>query len=304
MDTLFHGVNVAAITPQRAGSPEADLAAALDLLDHLEKAGVGGIALAGTTGEFLHYSIEERTRLLSFAVKRVRIPILAGVTHSSLAGTLALASQAIEAGAAGLLFMPPYFFRYGPADLLEFFGQVAERLDSAVPRFLYNIPFFTSPIPVDVSITLLSEGLYAGIKDSSGDLAQFEQLRELRERKPFTLLVGNDVIYTKARQRGAHGVVSGVACAVPELMLGLTRAIDQGQAAKTERLEARLQEFIVWLHEFPVPIGVKEAVAARGLTVGPHAIPLPPATEAKRREFRAWLEDWIPTVLAEAAAED
>ena len=45
----------------------------------------------------------------------------------------------------------------------------------------------------------------------------------------------------------------GVACAVPELMLGLDRAICAGDEEKVARLEARLQEFIDWLDRLPVP---------------------------------------------------
>ena len=102
---------------------------------------------------------------------------------------------------------------------------MAGRIGGAVPILLYNIPLFTSEIPVETSCELLASGRFAGIKDSSGDLESFSRLLAQKETTPFTLLVGADGIYTRARCAGADGIVSGVACAIPELLLALDRAI-------------------------------------------------------------------------------
>jgi dihydrodipicolinate synthase/N-acetylneuraminate lyase len=122
------------------------------------------------------------------------------------------------------------------------------------------------------------------------------RLKEARDRNAFTLLVGNDVVFTRARQAGADGVVSGVACAIPELMLGLDAAILSGDAVKTQRLQARLQEFISWLDHFPVPLGIREALKVRGLKVGPAAVPLGPHGRERLAAFREWFKAWLPVV--------
>src|SRR5215217_6447925 len=96
-------VNVAAVTPHRQNGYEADLAATLELVDYLCSAGVHGIALLGTTGEFLHLNLEERSHLVRLCAKRSRIPIVAGVSHSTLEGTVVLAEEAAQSGAAALL---------------------------------------------------------------------------------------------------------------------------------------------------------------------------------------------------------
>jgi 4-hydroxy-tetrahydrodipicolinate synthase len=289
-------VNVAAVTPRRNVGYEADLAATLELIDHLGAAGAHGIALLGATGEFLHLSLEDRAHLVRLAVKRSRIPILAGVTHSTLDGTLMLAEEAAGAGAAAILVMPPYFFRYGQDEIREFYLRFADRIGSAIPIFLYNIPLFTSAISVETSCDLLATGRFAGIKDSSGSLDDFHKLRTLNG---VTILVGSDRIFTRARAGGADGIVSGVACALPELLLALDSAIQSGRPA--ERLDARLQEFIDWLDRFPVPVGVREACAVRGWKLGPLALPLPPGKQNELDEFRCWFQTWLPVVRKECA---
>lgn len=295
-------VNVAAVTPHRQNGYQADLSATLELVDYLCSAGVHGIALLGTTGEFLRLDLEDRAHLIRMSAKRSRVPIIAGVTHSTLDGTVHLAEQAAQSGAAAVLVMPPYFFSYGQAEIREFYLRFADRIGSAIPIFLYNIPLFTSPISVETSCELLATGRFAGIKDSSGSFEDFLRLKDQRRSVPFTILIGSDRIFTMARGAGADGVVSGVACAIPELLLALDRTIQGADAEATTLLESRLQEFMEWLDRFPAPVGVREACAARGLKIGPLAVPLSPEKVQQVEQFRSWFQSWVPIVQKECSA--
>lgn len=294
------GVYAAAVTPRREGSHEADLGAVLELIDFLGAAGVDGVALLGSTGEFLHLDPADRIRLIELAVKRSRAPVLAGVGHSTLDGAVELARAAASAGVAGLLLMPPHFFRYGQEEIREFCLQFVAAAGREARIFLYNIPFFTNEIEIGTALDLLSTGLFAGIKDSSGQYQYFERLQSLCAEKPFTLLVGNDCIFTRARRAGAHGIVSGIACAAPELVVALDRAIRENRPEQAGRLDTKLREFIVWHDRFPTPVAIKAAVAARGLNVGPLAAPLAPGTQQRLDEFREWFAGWLPEVRREA----
>jgi 4-hydroxy-tetrahydrodipicolinate synthase len=222
------------------------------------------------------------------------------VGHSSMNGAVELGREAAGSGAAGLLLMPPYFFRYSQPDIREFYLRFASQMGAQTRTYLYNIPFFTNALECDTAVELLHTGQFAGIKDSSGRMEYFEQLAAARTEKRFTLLVGNDVIFTKARKAGADGVVSGVACAVPELIIGLDRAICASNEEKVVRLEARLQEFIKWLDRLPVPLGVKAATEMRSLHVGPPAVPLSPESLTSLDEFKEWFQSWLPDVKKEA----
>ncbi|HEY3841223.1 MAG TPA: dihydrodipicolinate synthase family protein [Bryobacteraceae bacterium] len=296
--TQFGGVFAAAVTPHRLEGHEADIAGMLELVDFLARSGVKGTVLLGSTGEFPHIKPSERERLVQFAVKRSRVPVIAGISHSTLDGTLELASEAITSGAAALLLMPPYFFRYDQSDVSEFFRRFAAEIGRHdVPMLLYNIPQFTSPIPFETVRECLDSGRYAGIKDSSGDWEYFQRLAELRSRQPFTLFVGNDSIFVQARKAGADGVVSGCASAIPELLVKLDAAILAGDAGRTEMLSGLLNEFIAWIDRFPTPVGVKVATAARGLKIGPLAVPLAPEKCQALEEFRNWFKAWFPAIL-------
>ena len=71
----------------------------------------------------------------------------------------------------------------------------------------------------------------------------FEALQALHTKLPFQLLVGSDILYIRALPAGADGVVSGVAGAVPELMVSLDRASPHNDPARALRLNTRLRVY-------------------------------------------------------------
>jgi 4-hydroxy-tetrahydrodipicolinate synthase len=294
------GIAAAAVTPRREG-PEIDLAATFELIDFLGSSGVASISLLGFTGEFVHFTPEDRSRLISLAVKRSKRPVIAGVAHSTLDGAVALGRDAAEAGAVALLLMPPYLYRYRQEDIREFYLCFARELEGAAPILLYNAPAPAAAIAPETAIELLQCGAFTGIKDSSGDWDQFERLRAARDGTRFTLLVGTESLYLRARQAGADGAISGVACAVPELMVALDAAITGANAEKALRLDARLREFLDWAGDFPPPVLLREALAARGLRVGPPASPPGPQGRARLAEFNQWFRGWLPAIRKECA---
>jgi dihydrodipicolinate synthase/N-acetylneuraminate lyase len=280
------GVFASAITPHRANTPEADFSGSLDLLDFLAEGGVSGISILDPVGEFFDYSLEDRQRLVYLGVKRSRVPLIADVSHSTLSGAVHLADEAVSSGADGLLIMPPYFFRYGQAELAEFLCQFAEETSDAVPILLHNQPQHASGLETDTIARLAKTGRFAGIVDSSGDRAFFEQLLALKPG--FAVLCGDDRLALEALRAGANALVSPAAGAVPELVVALAC----GKASAVPLLG----EFLTWVERFPAPAGIKRAVELRGQKSGGSFIPLAPETARALDEFSAWFKAWLPNM--------
>ncbi len=277
------GVFASAITPHRAAAPEVDFSAALDLFDFLAGAGVKGISLFGSTGEFLNYSFPERQRLVYLGSKRSRVPLIAGVSHSTLAGAIQLADEAVSSGADALLLMPPYFYRYEQSEIEAFYQQFAGEIRGGVPVLLHNHPKFTSPIEIETVRRLVDTGHFAGIEDCSGDRQYLAGLLELKRSHPFAVMVGNERIAAHALREGADGIISGAACAVPELLVKLFR---------TREEDPRLEEFMDWTEKFPFPIAIKQAVAQRKQKSGPALTPLSEAATIQLEEFMKWFLEY------------
>jgi len=286
------GVFASAVTPRRAKSQDPDFSGLLDLVDFLAAGGVRGICLSGATGEFLDYSIAERQRMLYLAVKRSRVPLIAGVSHSTLAGALQLADEAIAAGADGLVLMPPIFYPYTQCEIEEFYLQFARETGDAVPILLHNLPQCTSQLEIQTVRKLIDTGRFAGIKDSGGDREHFDQLLELKRERPLAVFSGADHLMAHALANAADGAISPSACAVPDLVVGLAEAIANGDEQRAHHLNKRLLEFVEWTNRFPFPVAIKRAVELRGQKSSPPLTPLSPENARRLDEFSTWFSGW------------
>jgi len=282
------GVFASAITPHRSNSPEADFSASLDLLDFLAQAGVSAISLLDPIGEFFDYSLEDRQRLVYLGVKRSRVPLIAGVSHSTLSGALQLSGDAIASGADGLILMPPIFYPYTQCEIEEFYMQFARETGDAVPILLHNLPQCTSKLEIDTVRKLIDSGRFAGIKDSSGDREHCSQLLALKRERPFALFSGADRLAARALAEGADGAISASACAIPELVVALAGAIASHDESRAAALNGHLLEFVEWVNRFPFPVAIKRAVELRGQKSSPPLTPLAPATQQALADFSTW----------------
>lgn len=299
MKTLPEGVYAAAITPRRLGLQDINLGAMWELIDFLCERKVAGLTLLGATGEFVHFSNSERMRMMGLAPKRSRVPVILNVSHSNLDGAVELAEAAAASGAAGVLLMPPYFFRYSPEDIRAFYYRFRENADLQIPILLYNIPQFGNGIPVELALELIRDGVVQGIKDSSGKWDYLSALIAARREQPFTLMCGNDTVYALAAREGVSGVISGTACAVPELMVALSKAMSGEDQELAAKLETRLLEFLAWSERFPTPVGVREATCLRGMPLGPNASPASEHHKGLLEEYRNWFRSWLKDVTSE-----
>ncbi len=288
MSVSIRGVIPAAITPRRADSVEIDVPRALDLIDFLVDRGVDGITLLGSTGEFPHFTPADRARFAASAIKHSRVPVLVNASHSTLDGAVGIAREAIDAGAAGVLIMPAYYFSYTQESIRAFCLEFAKRVNA--PVYLYNIPQFTSPLEIETSLDLLSTGAFAGIKDSSGHWENFLKLQSTG----LPVLVGADTMYSRAARAGAAGAISGTASVLPELMVSIDRRARAGE--DTSDLDKKLAEFQDRAMSFPFPIAFRETLKIRGIDAGPHATPLGVEESKKLDEFRGWFRELIEQV--------
>src|SRR5207249_9163209 len=112
MPDRIRGVWCATLTPlDSAGAPDARM-----LRAHVERlfaAGVDGVALFGTTGEGQSFTVAERQtaldELLAAGIEPARI--IAATGCAALPDTIELTRHAARSGCAGVLIVPPFFFK-------------------------------------------------------------------------------------------------------------------------------------------------------------------------------------------------
>jgi 4-hydroxy-tetrahydrodipicolinate synthase len=278
------GVYAAVLTPRgRAGA--VDIPAFEGQLRFLSRQDIAGFAINGATGEYPATTVEELSALLAAARRTVvKHKLLCGIGAANLAGTLARGAVAMEAGVHALLLPMPYFFPYQQADLIAYVSQVAEQLPASI--LLYNLPQFTTGLdPSSVVAMMRHHANIVGVKDSSGSL---DMVRLLTEAMPGRArIIGNDGVLAAAlEEQLCDGVVSGVACALPELIGRLYSAKVGDEAWLSSRSE--LDEVIRYLDLLPTPWGLKVISAERGVLTDEYALPL----SSERSHSIALVQDW------------
>ena len=280
----FNGVQAAAITP-RGRNGEVDFGAGFELLDHLCKGGVSGILLFGPAGEYPAFAPAERAKFVYLAVKRSRVPVLAGVGSATLDASLDLAREAQSAGAAALVLPPPHFFRYDQDDLRAYYCQFAAELGVDPPIVIYR----TAALAVETALELWQTGRFGAVVDATGDPAAIDSLAA----GGAAVMPADD---TLAAAFGRCAMVSSAACAVPELLSALHRALRAGAESQVRELDRCVQEFVRWSARFPETAAVRLATELRGLKTGALAVPLAPEKQQDLDWFRDWFQQWLPGV--------
>ncbi len=286
------GVHAALVTPiDEYGRP--DLAAFDRVIEFIVERGVDGVVIGGGTAEYPHFDVTDRAALAAHAVRRMagrgRVTVCVGT--SSIHSTVKLTKIAAGTGCDALVLPMPSFFNYSQDDLVAYCETVCASV--AMPFLLYNLPSFTNGILPATAIRLLNEvPNLVGMKDSSGDVASLKPLADARDEAGFSLFVGDDSLLFGALEAGWDGVVSGIACFVPELIGAVYRSYRSGDVALAASYQATLDALIDEVVRLPIPWGVRVGLGARGIPNGP--MHLPPSPERLRQidELRGWLRNW------------
>ena len=177
-----------------------------------------GLAVFGTTSEANSLAVEERSTLLDELVAAGVDPsrMMVGTGCCSITETVKLTSQAVKHGCAGVLMLPPFYYKgVGDEGLYRHFSEVVQRVGDARLRiYLYHIP----PVAVVGITTGLVERLLksypnaiAGMKDSSGDWNNTKTFLDAFAQSGFDVFAGSESFLLVNLRNGGAGTISATA---------------------------------------------------------------------------------------------
>jgi 4-hydroxy-tetrahydrodipicolinate synthase len=229
------------LTPDR----EVDVPSLLRLVDHLVEAGVHGLFVLGTSSEAAHLTDEQRRLVVETVATHVggHLPVLAGAIDMTTPRVLDHVASVTAAGAEAVVVTAPFYTRTHPAEIARHYRLVAAA--SPVPVIAYDLPAGVhTKLPADVVLELAAEGVLAGLKDSSGDLAGFREVVTGARTHPgitgFSALTGSEVIVDAALALGADGAVPGLANVDPHGYVRLDRLWRAGDRDRARAEQERL----------------------------------------------------------------
>jgi 4-hydroxy-tetrahydrodipicolinate synthase len=223
--------------------------------------GCSALAPFGTTSEANSLSLDERERLLD-ALLEAGIPpekLVPGTGCAAVTDTARLTRKAARAGCAGVLMLPPFYYKNVSAEgLYRSFAQAIDRAgDSRVRVYLYHIPQVSQvAIPLGVIERLLGAypGVVVGIKDSSGDFANTRAM--LRAFPGFEVFVGSEKFLLANLREGGAGCITATANVNAP-------AIARAFRERTEEAQREIDRVRERFDKLPLVAALKEAVALR-----------------------------------------
>lgn len=207
----FRGIFPAALTMFDADD-QIDERATADHWDWLiAEQNVDGLVIAGTSGEFIAMTADERVRVFRLArdVVAGRVPTIFGSGHYSTKVTLDLSREAQDCGADALIAILPYYQRPTRAEVLEHYRVL--RRDTSVPIMLYNNPLNSAcaEIPPLEIAQLVEEDVVHMVKSTFGTVEPIHELSYLAGDR-MAIFYGSFLAGYEGLCAGAHGWISGI----------------------------------------------------------------------------------------------
>ena len=267
MQPRFSGVWIPIVTPFVDG--EIDYPGYERLVDHYVRAGVAGIIPLGTTGESPTVDETEAETLIERTVAAVdrRVPIVVGVSGNDTRKVVKTVERLERHRIDGLLATCPYYNRPSQDGLRAHFTHLAEATDR--PILIYNIPYRTGVnLANDTLLALAELPNIAGVKDSSGDVAQ--SLSLLRRRpEGFSVLTGEDAYFYTMLAHGGDGGILASAHLETEAFIAVHQRMAANDHHGARALWSTLEAMIPLLFKEPNPMPVKHCLWRAGLIRSP-----------------------------------
>lgn len=287
----FEGIYTPAITPL-GHDGQIDKTAFADVLESLIAAGVHGIVIGGSTGEYYAHTTQERLELAAWAREVIgsRVPLIVGTgavrTEESI--QYAKGARAIKADAI-LVGSSPYAL---PTEQENAAHALAIDQAAGLPVMLYNYP---GRMGVSMgreyfkTVTAASKNFVA-IKESSGDMGQLHRLA--CEFPDISVACGWDDQALEFFAWGARSWVCAGSNFIPQEHVALYEAcVVEKDFDKGRRIMAAmmpLMDFLEGAGKFVQSI--KYGCELSGLRAGPARAPLQPLAEAQQQDLRVIVE--------------
>ncbi|MFN3648692.1 MAG: 5-dehydro-4-deoxyglucarate dehydratase [Armatimonadota bacterium] len=265
--------------------------------------GVHAIFVCGGTGEFFNLAPEEFQDAVAAAVEAVdgALPVVAGCGYSTaIARRFARAAE--EAGADGLLLLPPYLIQPEQEGLYRHVREVAESVGLGV--LLYHRDNALYGVRTVARLAELPN--VVGFKDGHGNLEQFGRMvLEMGDRLAYMNgMPTAEMTFPSFYALGCRGYSSALSNFAPHVTLRFYRAVLEGDSAAQREILAHAIEPICRVRDLGKGYAVSYVKAAVNLLgslgpegagpVRPPLVDLPPDHLAQLRQVLEAIRSRFP----------
>lgn len=243
------------------------------LCEDLIGAGVHGLTPLGSTGEFAYLDWPQRRRVVEVVIQaaRGRVPVVAGVAATTVAGAVAQAREWERLGCDGILAILEAYFPVADEGVYAYFEAIAGAV--SLPVVLYTNPNFQRSdlsLPVIDRLSRVPNIRY--IKDASSNTGRLLSIINRVEGR-IKVFAASSHIPACVMLIGGVGWMAGPACVAPRQSVELYELCRKGEWATAMELQSRLWSLNQAFAKYNLAACVKGGLELQGYAVG---APLPP----------------------------
>jgi len=212
----------------------------LDLFDlNLQaqlSAGVHGIILGGTLGESSVLTLNEKEKLVKFAVDKVSgsVPVILNIAEGSTRDAINQAELARKWGASGLMLLPPMRYKPDHREAVNWFKTIASSTN--LPIMIYNNPVdYKTEVTLDMFEEIIACENIQAVKESTRDVTNVTRMIN-RFGDRIKILCGVDTLALEELCLGASGWVAGLVCAFPKETMAIYNLINAGKMEEARHI--------------------------------------------------------------------
>ena len=291
----YHGVIPPIITPVDQDE-KVDEEGFKRLLAHCIASGMNAIFVAGTNGETMALTQDERDRAIRIAIHACagQVPILCGVMDTGTTRVIENIKRLEQMGGEAAVVTPAFYAKNVSQDeVLRHFEKISRHAN--IDLFLYNIPpYCGASVTPDTVFEVAKMDHVVGYKDSGGNLVDFIRCVNHFKDTDFVLLEGVSNLAAPAILSGGDGYVPSLAPLFPELYCSVYQYAAAGDLKNTLRYHEILMEAqkILGLAKNPLSAN-KYALSLLGYTSAQVLEPTMPLTSKEADAIRRKAEKVI-----------
>lgn len=221
----YKGIYVPIITPIDENE-NVDEKGFRQLIDHAIRGGIHGLLVAGSNGECMALTQEQREKAIEIAIDECagRIPVVGGVMDSSTVRVIENIKRLEQMGGEAAIITPVFYARHASEmEIFSHFEKISAQTN--LDLFIYNIPKFTGcTIKCNTIFEIAKLPHVVGYKDSSGNFTDFVKCLTHFKGTDFMIFQGATMQLAPSFLMGADGCVPALAILFPKLFIGLYQA--------------------------------------------------------------------------------
>jgi 4-hydroxy-tetrahydrodipicolinate synthase len=209
--------------------------------------GVGGLVTNGHTGEVFALTAKQRAMVTRIVADELngRLPVVSGLCCEGINEAVDQALMARDAGASGLLVMPPHqWLRFGmkqPENVVDYFSAIGKA--SGLDLVVHVYPAWTrASYGFDTLAELARVPWVKCMKVGTRDMNKYAvDLRVIKQADAsVTVLTCHDEYLLASMVQGVDGALVGFGPFIPQMIIDLYAAVTAGDLKTAMELQARI----------------------------------------------------------------